>query len=151
MSEKHQFQTHPLISPAPIAMTPPPLPLDTASSGLDPFDLASDAKLVAPRSIRKRLARFVAPVIALLLIGAIAYTWFAPTSSSPASPSPSGISQQSFGNAPSNSSGASSGGSGGDLHVYVVGAVKHPGVYDLPAGARVYQLIAGCRRRAAQR
>lgn len=135
MSEKHQFQTHPLIPPL-------PLDIDSTTSGLDPFDLASDAKIVAPRPIRKRLARFVAPVIALLLIGAIACIWFAPASSSPASSSPSGISQQSFGNAPSNSSGASSVDSGGDLHVYVVGAVKHPGVYDLPPGARVYQLIA---------
>lgn len=170
MTEKHQFQTHPLIpassSPAapfvsgssispvpadlqdnydqnlPAPMTPPPLPLDAISSGLDPFDLATGAKIVAPRPIGKRLARFVAPLIALLLIGAIAYTWFAPASSSPASSSPSGILQQSFGNASSGSSGASSGGSGGDLHVYVVGAVKHPGIYDLPPGARVYQLIA---------
>ncbi len=125
MSEKRQFQN-----------------IDTTFSGQDPFDLASDAKIVAPRPIRKRLARFVAPVIALLLIGAIAYIWFAPASSSPASSSQSGISQQSFGNAPSGSSGASSDGSVGDLHVYVVGAVKHPGVYDLPPGARVYQLIA---------
>ena len=27
------------------------------------------------------------------------------------------------------------------IQVYVVGAVKHPGVYTLPAGARVYQLL----------
>src|SRR5437588_2461074 len=99
MSEKNQFQTHPLIPPSssPAASHVPFVP---TSSGPDPFDLASDAKIVALRPIRKRLARFVAPVIALLLIGAIAYIWFAPVSSSPASSSPPGISQQSFGNAP---------------------------------------------------
>ncbi|HEY6541767.1 MAG TPA: ComEA family DNA-binding protein [Ktedonobacteraceae bacterium] len=30
---------------------------------------------------------------------------------------------------------------GGALHVYVIGSVRHPGVYTLPAGARVYQLL----------
>ncbi|MBE3560864.1 MAG: ComEA family DNA-binding protein [Ktedonobacteraceae bacterium] len=29
----------------------------------------------------------------------------------------------------------------GDIQVYIVGAVKHPGVYRLPADARVYQLL----------
>jgi competence protein ComEA len=117
----------------------PPLPVDPAFTGIDPFDLSPGAKIAAPPTMVKRLSRFAAPVIALLLMGAIAYVWFAPTSASTSSPPLSGISQQSFGNTSSGSSDTSGG--GGDLHVYVVGAVKHPGVYELPAGARVYQLI----------
>jgi competence protein ComEA len=90
-------------------------------------------------SIRKRIARFVAPVLALLAVGAIAFTWLSPTTTS--SPSTlNNISQQAF--STTNSASGSATPSGGDLHVYVVGAVKHPGVYVLPAGARVYQLIA---------
>jgi competence protein ComEA len=30
---------------------------------------------------------------------------------------------------------------GSDIQVYIVGAIKHPGVYTLPASARMYQLI----------
>lgn len=129
MSEKDQFQTHSfgIPSPAPVAPVAPPPP-DPVPPDLfeDPFDLSPGAKIVALRSLRKRLSRVVAPAIALLLIVAIGYVWFSP-SATPPSPSLSNISQQSFGNAPA--SGASgSDGSGGDLHVYVVGAVKHPGV-----------------------
>jgi competence protein ComEA len=99
--------------------------------------LPLQAELAAPHSASKRITRFAAPAIVLLLIGAIILVWLAPASSSPSS-SLSSISQQSFGSA----SAASPDASGGDVHVYVVGAVRHPGVYDLPAGARVYQLIA---------
>lgn len=160
MSDKRQFQTHPLVLPpsspalpattdspataapqdteadSPDAMMPYPLPIDMAPSSIDPFGPPSAAKLVALHPLRKRLARFVAPVIVLLLIGAITLVWLSPASSSP---SLSGISQQSFGNT---SAATSQEASGGDVHVYVVGAVRHPGVYDLPQGARVYQLIA---------
>jgi competence protein ComEA len=115
--------------------------MDATSLFEDPFDLSPDAKIGALRSLRKRLPRIVAPAIALLLIVAIGFVWFSPGASS-STPSLSGISQQSFGNAPASGASGSDGNNSGDLHVYVVGAVKHPGVYDLPAGARVYQLIA---------
>jgi competence protein ComEA len=120
-------------------MTPPPLPVDMTAMDGDPFDLSTGAKIVAPLSFIKRPSRFAAPAIALLLIGAVTYVWFAPASTGPSSSQLSTLTQQSFGNAPSSGTGGSS---GGDLRVYVVGAVKHPGVYELPPGARVYQLIA---------
>jgi competence protein ComEA len=105
------------------------------------FDSLPGAKITAPRPLRKRLARVVAPAIVLLLLGGIAYVWFAPTASSSSS-SPSSTTQQSFGNSPNAGASAGNSNSGsGDINVYVVGAVKHPGVYDLPAGARVFQLI----------
>lgn len=93
----------------------------------------------ASLSLRKRLARFVAPALALCIVGAIAFIWLAPSSSSPSS-TLSTITQQSFTNNPGGSNASAT--PGGDLRVYVVGAVKHPGVYVLPPGARLYQLIA---------
>jgi competence ComEA-like helix-hairpin-helix protein len=117
-------------------MTPLPPPVDTPPGQPDPFDLAA-AKITAPRHLQQRISRFVAPTLVLLLLGTIALLWLTPTASS--SPSPSSITQQSFGNSSTSTTGDTGG--GGDLHVYVTGAVKHPGVYDLPAGARVYQLI----------
>jgi len=96
----------------------------------------------ASLSLWKSLGRFVAPAFALCIVGAIAFTWLAPSSSSPSS-TLSTITQQSFTNNPgSSNTNSAATPSGGDLHVYVVGAVKHPGVYVLPPGARLYQLIA---------
>src|ERR1700694_4287418 len=87
---------------------------------------------------RKRFTRIVASVLTLLLAGAIFVIWFvAPPASS--SSLPANISQQSFGS--SSQSAGTSTPTGGALHVYVTGSVKHPGVYTLPAGARVYQLL----------
>jgi hypothetical protein len=87
---------------------------------------------------RKRLTRIVASVLTLLLAGAIFVIWFvAPRASS--SSLPANISQQSFGS--SSQSAGTSTPTGGALHVYVTGSVKHPGVYTLQAGARVYQLL----------
>ena len=102
----------------------------------------SMGKLTPPAAqvMRKRLARFVAPIFALLIIGAIAFIWLAPSSSSSSS-TLSNITQQSFTNNPGSANSTATPVSS-DLHVYVVGAVKHPGVYVLPAGARLYQLIA---------
>src|SRR5260370_33348477 len=56
-----------------------------------------------------------------------------------------GITQQNFGNgststtAKSSSTNASTG--DGNIQAYIVGAVKNPGVYALPTGARVYALL----------
>lgn len=114
---KQETQPLPIVTPpaAPFIEKPPPLIPHISLS-------------------RGRLTRIVAAVITLLLGGAIYFTWFATPSSSPSQP---GISQQAFGSSNQNTATAT----GGDLHVYVVGAVRHPGVYVLPAGARVYQLV----------
>ncbi len=88
--------------------------------------------------LRKWLARIIASVLTLLLTGAVIVVWFvAPPASS--SSLLSNISQQSFGSSSQNA--GTSTPTGGALHVYVTGSVKHPGVYTLPAGARVYQLL----------
>ncbi|HXZ05289.1 MAG TPA: ComEA family DNA-binding protein, partial [Ktedonobacteraceae bacterium] len=85
------------------------------------------------------LTRIVAIIILLALSLALYFTWHTPasTNSSPV------ITQQNFSGPSSNSSAntSSTQTTDGNLHVYVVGAVKHPGVYILPAGARVYLLL----------
>src|ERR1044071_9682190 len=80
--------------------------------------------------------RIVAVLLTLLLAGAIFVIWFVtPTTSSPST----SITQQSFG--PGNQNAGTGTPTGGALHVYVIGSVRHPGVSTLPAGARVYQLL----------
>ena len=87
-------------------------------------------------SSKKRLTRVVAGGITLLLAGSMYIIWFV----TPSASSPVGISQQSF-NTSGQNSGSATATSGGGLHIYVTGSVRHPGVYTLPAGARVYQLL----------
>ena len=88
---------------------------------------------------KKKLTRIVAIVVILALGIALYFIWHTPasTNSSPV------ITQQNFNGTSSNSSVNTNSPltTNGNLHVYVVGAVKHQGVYTLPAGARVYQLI----------
>ena len=90
-------------------------------------------------TLKRKLTRIVAIIIILALGIALYFIWHTPasTNSSPV------ITQQNFSGTSSNSS-VNTGNSlttNGDLHIYVVGAVKHQGVYTLPAGARVYQLL----------
>ncbi len=87
----------------------------------------------------------ILPIALLLaLIVAMYFVWNPPTSTPPAASS--SITQQNFG-APGTTSTKSSqtntnGVSGsGNIQVYIVGAVKDPGVYTLPVGSRVYQLL----------
>ena len=88
---------------------------------------------------KKKLTRIVALIIILALVIALFFIWHTPasTNSSPV------ITQQNFNGTSSNSSINTSSPltANGNLHVYVVGAIKHPGVYILPTGARVYLLL----------
>jgi competence protein ComEA len=93
------------------------------------------------------LMRIVAAVIVVGLAIALYFIWSSPTTA-PASPSitQQNVSTSSFTTNATNTTTISSTGSspiyrGSNIQVYVVGAVKHPGVYTLPADARVYQLL----------
>ena len=105
--------------------------------------LSSSPVPAAPaNSKRKRLGRILAVVLLLGLAVALYLVWN--TTASATSPgSSTGISQQNFGSSSTNTgtTNGSSSSSGGTIQVYIVGAVKHPGVYSLPSDARVYQLI----------
>ncbi len=89
--------------------------------------------------LKRKLTRIVAIIIILAIGIALYFIWHTPasTNSSPA------ITQQNFSGTSSNSN-VNTGSpltANGNLHVYVVGAIKHPGVYILPTGARVYLLL----------
>jgi len=88
---------------------------------------------------KKKLTRIVTIIIILALGIALYFIWHTPASTNP---SPV-ITQQNFNGTSSNSSVNTSSPltTNGNLHVYVVGAIKHPGVYILPGGARVYLLL----------
>ncbi len=97
------------------------------------------AVLPATNPLKRKLMRIIAIVIILALAVVLYFIWRTPASTNP----PPVITQQNFSGTSSNSSGntGSTLTTNGDIHVYVVGSVKHPGVYILPSGARVYQLL----------
>ena len=88
---------------------------------------------------KKKLTRIVAILLLLALCIALFFIWHTPASTN----STQVIAQQNFSATSSNSNVNTSSPLAmvGNLHIYVVGAVKHPGVYTLPSGARVYQLL----------
>jgi competence protein ComEA len=98
-----------------------PLAADTASS---------DTPTTAGK--KQSYTRAVAAAITIILAIALYMIW-----RSPATPTPPSITQQTLSSVSSNSPTDTS----GMIQVYIVGAVKHPGVYMLPADARVYQLL----------
>ncbi len=89
--------------------------------------------------LKRKFTRIIAIIITLALLVTLYLIWHTPASGSV----PPVISQQNFSGTSTNSGGSTGSPTttSGDIHVYVVGAVKHPGVYTLPAGARVYQLL----------
>jgi competence protein ComEA len=112
------------------AIVPPSNPLGTGTSNTDP---------PPPSNNRRKYIRIFALTLALVLIAGLYFLWH--TSSAP-STQPA-ITQQNFGRSLSNppTTSVNSSNTGGDIQVYVTGAVKHPGVYPLPPDARVYQLL----------
>lgn len=107
--------------------------------------LVEEAHPVQATSRKKMVLRGVALLLSILLVLALYLTWHiaTPTAASPT------VTQQAYSSAatiqstPINSSAPTATGenSGGMIQVYIVGAIKHPGVYRLPANARVYQLV----------
>ena len=95
--------------------------------------------LPSKNALKKKFTRIIAIIIVLALGVALYFIWRTPASTNPTP----AITQQNFSGTSSNSSGStgSSLTTNGDIQVYVVGAVKHPGVYMLPTGARVYVLL----------
>jgi len=94
-------------------------------------DIASSDAPTTP-SKKQTYTRVVVAAITIILAIALYLTW-----RSPATPTPPSITQQTLSSVSSNTPTDTS----GMIQVYIVGAVKHPGVYTLPADARVYQLL----------
>jgi competence protein ComEA len=96
--------------------------------------------LLPAKSTRMKKFKQIIPFgIALILVLAIIGIWFTSpgTAASVANP---GVTQQNFGTSATttNTTGTTSGNS---IRVYIVGAVKNPGVYTLSINARVYDLV----------
>lgn len=115
-------------------------PIVTPISEVDKPELSP-----TPRTKRPYL-RYVAIGVVLVLAAAMYVVWHTSLAPSPAV----GMTQQSFSSSGSSSSSTKSAPlsqtadtthAGGEIQVYVIGAIQHPGVYNLPAGARVYQLL----------
>src|SRR6266516_3583669 len=112
-----------------VAATSSPLPMPIPASPADPM-------VISRPSIKRRLQILIPIVILLLLVLVIYFVWKGSTAPNPLS-SNSSITQQNFGNSPASTTSTDS----GNIQVYIVGAVTHPGVYTLPTGARVYALL----------
>ena len=97
-------------------------------------------------SRKKKVLRGAALALGVFLILAIYITWRSVTPTTAASPT---VTQQHYNGLSSSQTGASanptattpSASSSSTIQVYIVGAIKHPGVYRLPAGSRIYQLV----------
>ena len=114
-----------------LPVTPlPQLPLVT-------FDQEQEQESSSSAQPRKYLVwRLLAAATVLALMAALYFIWRpAPTDTSSAA-----ITRQNFSSVPS-ATATSRTDSGGTIQVYIVGSVKHPGVYILEVGARVYQLL----------
>jgi competence protein ComEA len=112
-----------------------PVPAITAQ----PPGLNTSALPIIPSTKPKqKYTRILAAALVLALAVTIYFIW---RSSPTPTPSSSTVTQQNFSNAAAPKGTTSSDLATGQILVYIVGAVKHPGVYTLPAGARVYQLL----------
>ncbi len=100
---------------------------------IEPLD-APDTPIPAKK---KSITRGIAVVLVLGLIGAIYGIWHSESPANPTSASSSGPSTNQQNLADTNSTSTTTDG----IHVYVVGAVKHPGIYTLAPGARVFDLL----------
>jgi competence protein ComEA len=108
-------------------------------------DRESDQVVPLVAHTKKSLLLRVVTIITVIALPVILYLIWHPMASVSSLPL---ITQQNFsGAAPKVSSSKSSvtanptANSGGDIQVYILGAVLHPGVYTLSADARVYQLL----------
>ncbi len=106
------------------------VPLTPASTNVVP---------AATQTIKSKLSRIFAIILTLVLAGAIFFIWHSPSVTS----TTQGITQQNLSGPSSsaNDSNSNSTSGSGDIQVYVVGAIKYPGVYTLPADARLFQLL----------
>lgn len=133
-----QQQTMPSLAVS-FPLTPPPtpgMPLPFAPpSSLPPDDAFT---LLAKPKRKRRFTRLVPTLIAFILLVAIIAIWLTPINTGNAAVSTK-VTQQNFGTTSNIATNTTS--SSGSIHVYIVGAVKNPGVYTLAANARVYDLV----------
>ncbi|GAC1421989.1 MAG: hypothetical protein PVS3B3_02920 [Ktedonobacteraceae bacterium] len=130
-----QQQTLPqrVIFPPPLG---PVLPTSSIPNLQTPIPIVPAATSTAPASPQKKISttRIIAVFLVLVLAGAIYFIWHTSTPTITSSSS-SSVSQQNF-SAVSTTVPTTDG-----IKVYIVGAVKNPGIYTLAPGARMYDLL----------
>jgi competence protein ComEA len=121
-------ETSPLVVPA-VSITEQSVAETPATA--QPVDVAHSRK--------KRAQKLVVVLLIIGLVVALGLTWYASTPPSTAST----VVQQNVSSTASIMTGSptSSNQVSGDLVAYILGAIVHPGVYNLPTDARVYQLV----------
>jgi competence protein ComEA len=134
---RQQTTLQPSIAASPVT-TLPASPVTTLPAS--PVTTLPDQPPASPITTkRQKLTRLVVVAITLALALALYFTWHGPPDTASAN-----LTQQNLSASASRTSSSAtnaSADSGGDIEVYVVGAVKHPGVYTLNADARVYDLL----------
>ncbi len=125
--------------PQPAALRPPQYP-SFPNAGLPntplpvPIVPPTSAPITPISAKKKRVTRIIGVLLVVGLVGAIYFIWR--TSASPTTTtSTASVSQQNF--STTNTSASTTDG----IKVYVVGAVKNPGLYTLATDARVYDLL----------
>ena len=142
---RRQFIAQQQTLPQQVPFTPPPSSILSNSSIQIPQSPTPVVPLTASIPIpstshkKRNVLRIIAALLVLGLAGAIYFIWntTVPTTTTTASSSGNqqSVTQQSF-SAASTPEPATDG-----IRVYVVGAVKNPGIYTLASGARVYDLL----------
>lgn len=114
-------------------------PLAGTSNPLAP---GSSTPLSSTSSQKRTYTRIIAAIIVIGLAIALYLIWRSPATTPPApSITQQNVSTSSFTTNTTSTTTNSSADAASTIQVYIVGAVKHPGVYTLPVGARVYQLL----------
>jgi competence protein ComEA len=115
-----------------------PLALDTPSAGLK-------ARLATLLDKKGRVVSIVIVLLVLIAAITIYFTWFSSPQNTSTSTDIQTSTTQNFSTTKTNSKATSTSTTatddGSTIQVYIVGAVKWPGVYTLDANARVYQVL----------
>ncbi len=119
-----------------VPSTPPMLEIPTIMDLPESMDVSIPVQAVVSR--KKKLLRNIALILTLLLGLAIYFIWH----SMSATAAPPAVLQQNYSNTSTVPTvGTTTNTDTGQIVVYILGAITKPGVYNLSADARVYQLV----------
>lgn len=106
-----------------------------------PITTVDDQELMTTNESKKKIGIRIAGTIVVGAIALILYFVWQPTAPAPqaavTTQYTTGAAMTSKPPVPTDTAGST----GGDIQVYIIGAVQHPGVYTLASNARVYQLL----------
>ena len=143
---RHQFIAQQQTFPQPVIFPPPlgpvlPTTSTSMTNSLPPVPVVSPLTTPMPAtpSKKKTITRMIAVFLVIGLASAIYIVWHTATptttTTTTTTSTSTNVSQQNFATTDTTTSTTDG------IRVYVVGAVKNPGIYTLASGARVYDLI----------